>query len=381
MRILKFKDTSGRYFPNKIKEARIARSMSLSELSKQIGVSSQAISQYELGLSNPSFNIMLKIINVLDFPINFFSNNINIEEKKNIVYFRSNKNITQKLKKACEVRINWIDSTYEFIEQYFKLPTLKLPNKNYDIESLDSLKIDQIAYTLREYWELGDQPLSNLTALLQKNGFVITKLKIGTKKVDAFSCWQNNIPYIFLGDDKNSAVRSRFDLAHELGHLILHRNLTKEDFEEDEKLKDIIEFQANTFAGALLLPRESFSKELITSSIDSLILLKRKWKVSISAMIMRIIDIDLLTDNQIKYLKSQMIKYRYYQKEPLDDILLIERPYLFKQAFEILIEHNIVTKDFILEFLNLKKEEAIDLYSLEKGFFDKPDNLLQLITN
>ena len=142
---------------------------------------------------------------------------------------------------------------------------------------------------------------------------------------------------------------------------------------------DKIEYQANYFALAFLLPLETFNKEVISSSIDSFILLKKRWNVSISAMIKRCQISNILTDNQIRYLNSQMIKYGYYRKEPLDEEIKKEKPYLFKQAFQILLDNNIFTREALLEKLELNKNEAIEIYSLDESFFIRKDNILKLI--
>ncbi|BFK81303.1 XRE family transcriptional regulator [Clostridium baratii] len=378
MRLINFGSIAGnKICPDKIKEAREARGLSLAQLSDKIGVSSQAISKYEKGEIVPTPSVLLKMVDVLNFPISFFSTNDTNKLMNQTIYFRSNKNLTNKLKKACKIRIKWINNMYNFINNYFDLPMLDLPDLGeIDIDTLDLMRIEEIANKLRNYWNLGDYPINNLLDILQKKGFVITKLEIGSKKIDAFSIWENDVPYIFIGSEKDSAVRSRFDLAHELAHLILHKDLSEEDFEEE---KDILEKQADAFAGAFLLPRESFNKEMITSSIDSFILIKRKWKVSVAAMIRRAQDIDILSDNQIKYLKSQMVKYGYYKKEPFDDILEPEKPYLFKQAFEILVDNKILTKEEILDIVKLNKDEALNLYSLKEDFFEKSNNILKLV--
>ena len=366
--------------PAKLKEARVARGLSLAQLSKLIGISSQAISQFEKGETKPSPATLIKLIDELKFPINFLCSSNSDESEENVIYFRSNKNITKKLKDACKVRINWIDRTYSFIDSYFDLPKVDILSfGELDPESIDKLEIEDITLKIRNEWGLDQSPVGNLIDLLQAKGFVITKLKIGTKKVDAFSTWRNDVPYIFLGDDKDSAVRLRFDLAHELGHLILHKNIDKEELEEDKELYDKIEHQANYFASAFLLPLETFNKEVISSSIDSFILLKKRWNVSIGAMIKRCQMANILTDNQIRYLNSQMIKYGYYRKEPLDEEIKKEKPYLFKQAFEILIENNIFTKEALLEKLELNKDEAIEMYSLDESFFKRKDNILKLL--
>lgn len=74
-----------------------------------------------------------------------------------------------------------------------------------------------------------------------------------------------------------------------------------------------------------------------------------------------------------------MIKYGYYRKEPLDEEIKKEKPYLFKQAFQILLDNNIFTREALLEKLELNKNEAIEIYSLDESFFIRKDNILKLI--
>ena len=100
---------------------------------------------------------------------------------------------------------------------------------------------------------------------------------------------------------------------------------------------------------------------------------------SLAAMIRRAQDTEMLTDNQIRYLKSQMIKYGYYKKEPLDDKIKYEKPYLFKQAFEVMVRNGIMTAEDLLEKIKLNKDEAISLFSLEEGFFDRDKDNFRLI--
>ncbi|VIB39306.1 transcriptional regulator [Clostridioides difficile] len=378
MKIIPFGSVKGnKIVPAKLKEARVSRNLSLAQLSKLVGVSSQTISLYEKGEISPSPGVLIKLIEELDFPIKFFCTEEECNLEEEVIFFRSNKNIPKKIKEACKIRTSWIDRTYKLISSYFDLPKVDIPDfGDITFDNIDEIKIEEITTELRLYWGLGESPISNLVGLLQQKGFIITRLEIGTKKIDAFSKWMDKIPYIFLGNDKNSAARSRFDLAHELGHIILHKNIDKEEFESNINL---IEQQADRFAAAFLLPLEAFNREVISSSIDSFILLKKKWKVSISAMIKRCQTANILTDNQIRYLNSQMIKYGYYKREPLDDIMISEKPYLFKQAFDILVENNIFTKEVLLDEIKLNREEAVSLYSLDKSFFDKSNDLLKLI--
>ncbi|MDR1773269.1 MAG: ImmA/IrrE family metallo-endopeptidase, partial [Clostridioides sp.] len=349
--------SKGNIVAERIKEARLSRCMSQAELSKITGVSPQVISLYEKGDSKPSPSVLIKIIEELNFPMDFFfqkyDNDYN-EEDNSIIFFRSNKSRTKKLENACEVKIKWVERVYNILKSYFYMPEINIPDLNItDYESLDDNDIENITLKLREYWNLGEAPIGNLISMLQKNGFVISRIEVGSKKVDAFSKWIGDVPYIFLGSDKDCAVRSRFDLAHELGHLILHKNINFEDIKEMDKLEE----QANRFASAFLLPIESFNREVYSSSIDGFLLLKKRWKVSMSAMIRRCLDTEILTDNQVRYLKAQMTQNGYWHREPLDDTLKIEKPYLFKQAFEVLLDKKIFTKDTLLDSLKLNKQD------------------------
>ena len=381
MKVINLVPINNKIVPSKVKEARTARGLSLAELSRMIGVSSQAISQYEQGKITPSPNILMKLVDELEFPIGFFCDDMSIEDyEENIVYFRSHKNITNKLKEACKVKIKWIEQTYRIIKDYFELPMLDLVEFDIDsIEDIDENMIEELAYKLRQHWNLSQAPIKNFTALLQEKGFVVTKLMIGTKKVDAFSKWNEGVPYIFVGADKGSACRLRFDLAHELGHLIMHKKVLSSELKSDKEVYNKMENQANYFAGAFLLPIEAFNREVISSSVDNFVILKNKWNVSISAMIKRCQTANILTDNQIRYLNSQMIRYHFYKQEPLDDMIPVENPYLFKQAFNILIENNIFTRESLLDELKLNADEVIELYSLDKDFFRRSNNILRLI--
>lgn len=346
--------------PARIKEARISRGLSLSQLSEFIGVSSQAISQYELGTSRPSATVLMKLIEILGFPLNYFKKPKGIFCKdcsNSATYFRSMKSTPKKLKYAYEIRIDWIDEIYQFLNQYINFPEINIPEfKDLLNDRLDYETIEEIALSLRKYWGIEKAPIINLSELLEKNGFVIGNINFSNKKIDAFSRWFNNVPYIVLETDNSSAVRNRFDLAHELGHLILHQNID-EDSIRNKNVLDKIEDEANCFAGAFLLPNNSFAEEVMSTSLEHFVILKKRWKVSIQAMIKRCENLNLLTESQVRYLFMQISKKGLRRKEPLDDTLQFENPYLIKQAIKLLIENEVLSPDDIVEEISLNKDE------------------------
>ena len=351
--------------PVRLKKARISRGYSLADLADRIGVTKQYISQCELGITNAS-NIIYKLCDVLNYPVSFFSKPTKGIETTSATYFRSRKSTPKKVKEAANEKVDLFSEIKDFFGEYINYPELNLPDNielkdEYTIEDLE-----KIAKNVREYWKLGMGPIDDLVSVLQENGIIISKIKVGNNKIDAFSKWINSVPYVFLSIDKDSAVRSRFDIAHELCHILLHQYISKEDIECKEKLIQI-EKEADTFAGAFLLPAETFSREVFSSSLDNLIRLKERWKVSISCMINRCSTLDLFTDNQVSYLKKQMTYKNYWRREPLDDTIQCEIPYLYKQILELLLENDILSKNDIVEKIAMNPKEIEEYCYLNAG--------------
>lgn len=358
--------------PARLKKARISRGYSLADLADKIGVTKQHISQCELGLRSAS-SIIYKLSDALNYPVSFFCKPLNNIETSSATYFRSRKTTPKKLKEAANEKVDFFSEIKDFFAEYVDYPELNLP-KNIEFKDEYSLDdIEKIAREVRNYWNLGMGPIKNIVSILQENGIIISKIKIGNNKIDAFSRWVNGTPYIIMSIDKGCAVRSRFDIAHELCHILLHQHITPEDIENKEKLNQI-EKEADAFAGAFLLPAETFAREVFSSSLDNLIMLKERWKVSVSCIIKRCSDLNIFTENQVAYLKKQMTYKNYWRKEPLDDIIQSEIPYLYKQIIELLITNKIISKYQIVENIAMNSEEIEEYCYLEKGSLEEKHN-------
>jgi Zn-dependent peptidase ImmA (M78 family) len=169
--------------------------------------------------------------------------------------------------------------------------------------------------------------------LLESKGTIVARSEFGTDTVSAFSFWEGSRPFIFLGADRESACRSRFDAAHELGHLVLHRGIAAEELES--KL-DQIEKEADRFAGAFLLPEQSYPLEVFSTRLSAFEQLKARWKVSIAAQIYRCSDLCILSDDQTLNLRKQLSANRWRKREPLDDKIPPELPKVLNLALQAL---------------------------------------------
>ena len=357
--------------PYRIKQARVSRGLSMVELSELVSVSKQAISQYEMGKNAPSKAILNSIAMVLRYPISFFYKPVPVNENaSSAVFFRSRKTARVKALSAAREKIEIFREINDYLEQYVDFPILNLPKITYEdegINPIDNEQIEQYALILREYWGLGKGPIDNLISIVQKNGIMVSKMQLRLNKLDAFSVWFDNKPFIFLSSDKDTNVRIRFDIAHELGHLLMHADYYSEEDLKNSAIHEKLENEADRFAGAFLLPKESFSKDVFSTSIDHFIQMKAKWMVSIGCMIYRCDTLGILSSNQIKYLKDQMTTRVYWRREPLDREMPVVKTFAQKQAILLLLENGIITSGQLVEETGCSAEEIEQYCYLDKG--------------
>jgi Zn-dependent peptidase ImmA (M78 family) len=161
-----------------------------------------------------------------------------------------------------------------------KLPPVDLPRIPPPDLDADRTDIEKIAEQVRRAWGLPRGPIPNVVELLEDHGVVVLRLPLDTADVDAFSLPFEDRPVVVLGTDKNDRARSRFDGAHELGHLVMHG-------ERVWGLKQV-EDQAHQFAAAFLMPKQDIIYELPERpDWNTLFNLKRRWQVSLAALLMR----------------------------------------------------------------------------------------------
>lgn len=360
----------------RLKLARIYRNMTASELADKIGVSRQAVLQYEKNESKPKLETEFTIITTLHFPRDFFYmdnlSNVPVEN----TFFRA-LSTTKKIDlQTQEEKTKFIVYIYEFLNNYFNYPQLDLPKIDINIDLDNKDNIEDIATTVRNYWELGSQPIENMVNLLENKGVIVSTLNINNKKIDAFTqvhVINNKEKFcVVLSNDKQSVARRNFDAAHELGHIILHKNIEKlEELTSEEQRK--LEEQANSFAAAFLLPKNAFFNELKDPlNLEYYKELKKKWKVSIAAMVMRARDLGRINNSQYIKLVKTMNYRKWRVREPLDNQWKLQETILFKKSIDMLKNSNILSSSQIVYEIGkygipMYSEDIEELLDLEEG--------------
>ncbi|WP_433612588.1 helix-turn-helix domain-containing protein [Dactylosporangium sp. CA-139114] len=253
--------------------------MSKKQLALHTGVTAAAVSQYELGQSRPSASVLGRLALALAMPVEFFAAGFLTPVTPGYAHFRSLRVTTQAERDQAlafgEIAWRVIDA----IERYVHLPELALPQLDLP-EPATTADVEAAAVDARSAFGLADEPVPHVTRLLEAHGIIVLTLPDMSDRVDAFSHWYGQRPFVFASPAKNDKARSRMDAAHELGHLLLHHDA--------EPGSQILERQATTFASQFLAPTSRLRDELPGRlDFDRLHELKRRWGMSLKALIYR----------------------------------------------------------------------------------------------
>lgn len=243
--------------------ARKRRLLNKKGLAAAAGVSEYTILRYEAGKTTPENETIALMAKTLRFPVEFFFGEDIDEPFGDTASFRSQTSMTAAIRDAALAAgsIGFLISDY--VEARFDLPSIAVPD-------LGFYSPEQASRALREEWGLGEKPISNMIHLLESKGARVFSLAENSLKVNAFSLWRREKPYVFLNTMK-TAENSRFDAAHELGHLVLHQDgkTTGRDAED----------QANRFASCFLMPEADVLAEIpYAHSLDRIIQKKARWR-------------------------------------------------------------------------------------------------------
>lgn len=325
---------------SRLREVREVRQLQQLSLAEILGVTPQAISNYERGKSTPSPEILSRLANVLNVPSSFFVMPPR-ELSQRTVFYRSMSAATKAARDRAEHRASWLGDITCYVSEFVDLPQVNIPNMHppEDPLQLGSEDIEQVAVDARLHWRMRDQPIGDMVTLLENQGVVVGRDRLGAATLDSLSEYNEEAhrPVVLIGTDKGTAARWRFDAAHELGHLILHRNLDRRRLRNLADHKEV-ELQAHRFAGAFLLPRDSFADELFGASLDAMLALKPRWRTSIAMMIMRARQTRLIDEVMEKRLWINYSRRGWRRNEPLDDTLQHETPRMLRHSLELILE-------------------------------------------
>lgn len=277
--------------------ARKRRRLTAKALAEKANISHVTLSRIINHKQEPDPATVAALAAALDYPTSFLEADDPDLVGADAVSFRSLKRMTAKQRDAAIAASALAFELMEWVLGRFDLPEPDLLDLHNEQEP------EAAARMLRQHWAIGEKPVKHMIRLLETKGVRVFSLAEDTKNVDAFSFWRDGEPFVFLNTFK-SAERSRFDAAHELGHLVLHAHGGPGGRQA--------ETEANRFASAFLMPSSDVRSKLpYVVGTDQIVSLKRRWGVSAVALAYRLQKMGRITEWQYVQVSRQ-----YRTEEP-----------------------------------------------------------------
>jgi Zn-dependent peptidase ImmA (M78 family)/transcriptional regulator with XRE-family HTH domain len=362
-------DEAVMFNPARLTLARKRRGMKKRDLADSVGLTEKSIANYEAGTQDPEANTLKRLSEALRFPQAFFFGDEPEMLAPDVASFRSLSKMTAAQRDSA-LGAGAIALLFnDWLESRFDLPLPDVPDLGREGGECASIVGDDVssesegypshhfaqtpeaaAAMLRAHWGIGELPIKNMIALLESKGVRVYSLAIDAREVDAFSMWKGGRPFVFLNTLK-SAEHCRFDAAHELGHLVLHRHAPPHGPD--------LEREANAFASAFLMPRASvLALAPKTPTLAGLIRHKKHWLVSVAALNYRLHAVGITTDWTYRTLCIQLAQAGFRTSEP--ESINHERSIVFEKVFSALREEG-VTKAAVAQELSLPPGEINEL--------------------
>lgn len=331
--------------PNMILLAREARGLTQTELGQKLHLHKANVSRLENGDTNVNKETLLALAEATNFPPHFFLQRGDIMPVN--LSYRKREHVPAKLINPIEAQINIIRRHTQFITRSLGINVPGLPI--YEVNEKNTPA--KIATLVKKKWNITAPIIYNLSKVVEQQGIIINSFYFGTQRVDSRSMLTDDkYPIIFLNKSL-LGDRQRFSLAFELAHLIMH-TFTIVPHQRN------INHEANLFAAEFLMP----AKEIIKDFNEGITLpllgeLKRKWKVSMIALLYRADDLGLLTPNQKRYLIQQFNEQKIRRREPQQLDIPVENPQLMRC---LLVNYRSTTKLSVGQMCTLLAIETSD---------------------
>ena len=377
------------FYPERLEGAVKARGLTWKALADFAAVKTTTLSDYKKGYITPSADQLAKLAAALEFPADYFlcapAMGATLAGPR---LFRGSSALTQRAADQAETRLAWMSESLIYAQRYLHTPEPTFLEAFQHIQeplSLDNQQIEAIALSVREKLGYGLGPITSLVRTLERAGVAILRyVSLSKVRIDGLSQHSElGRPLCaIVASEETSLARETFSLAHELGHIVLHARINGQRYDELADAR-LLEDQANRFASSFLLPAVPFLADVAMPSLSYFEHLKRKWRVSIAAMMRRCYDLGRITISEYSSLNVRLSQKRWRKREPLDDSFEIEKPVLLGQVFTTLAKRHGIGGKRIANDLCLSPRDLASISGLSANFFadSEPDtNVLDFST-
>lgn len=315
-------------YGERIKQARDLKGLTQSQLADAVGIDQSAIAHFEAGRAFPSPPSVSLIALETGVRPGFFELEPAPPLPLGSLVYRARSSMRKSERDRAHQYLSLLVEQMRRMSKELNLPMLRFPSPLGN--PVRSARLARIAFDIDPL-----RPVAHIINAMERHGAVVFGLPLSMERIDAFSSWVNidcERPVIAL-KSVDAGDRVRFSAAHELGHLVMHKDVHRYSTELEE--------EANAFAAEFLLPEEAMRKVLTQSlTLESAARLKQTWRVSIQMIIHRANDLGIITQRRYRTLFKQIGVRGWRTKEPGE--VLVEHPRLFRQAAELLYDQDYV---------------------------------------
>lgn len=322
--------------------ARQLRGYTQAEAASLIGISQGKLSKAEHQIQALPAEVFDKVAYAYNLPVSFFYRTDDHSAEEHF-YFRRKITIPVKTIEAFKAQIQVLKLIIDDLLTPIELPECPLPSL-----SPNDYSIKEIASTIRHKLGFSYGPFSNLTSTLEKNGILVFKFDFGTNKLDGLSSITSSGYKVVFLNNQMPNDRIRFSLAHELGHIVMHIGQGQPGSEQLER-------QADAFASEFLMPEDEISNMLYNINLPTLAELKRRWKVSMRALIRRAKDLKCISDTTYRSYQILFSKKGYNKDEPI--ILAAENPTVIRDSIMLYKRELGYSDDDLMRVMRINQED------------------------
>src|ERR1017187_4290891 len=338
--------------------ARQVRGLTQKEFAKTISTEPSTVSRVENGLIEPSEDFALRASKTLNLPMDFFHQPEKVYGLPISIHpmWRKKSAVAQRDIDLALAGMNMRLLHVRRLMKSFEFePVLSLPQ--FDIESNDG-DTQKIATLVRRAWQMPNGPIDDLTAWVERAGCIVIHVNLPDAAMDGVTLRSPDLPPCIFLNKSLPADRMRFTLAHELGHLIMHRHPTQD-----------METEANAFAGQFLVPSNDIHPYFRGRRIDLRLLasLKPEWKVAMQSLLYRAKELGHVDSNQARYLWQQFNRLKIRMREPAELDFAHEVPTLAPQMLNLHLEQLGYSVADLEKVVNMYESEIQTFHNLKSG--------------
>ncbi|MFO0357649.1 MAG: XRE family transcriptional regulator [Sphingobacteriaceae bacterium] len=330
--------------------ARESRGLENKEIAEKLDVNSSSVSRWENEGMAVSNDIIKKLTLILNYPESFFYQKGEVMPLS--LSYRKRDVVAAKIISQIEANINISRLNIEIILNTMRVSEPKLPVL--DVNKYGTPQ--ECAKQLRKLWKMDKGVIENLSEVLEHQKIMLLSLDFNTERVDGRSTIGNEHYPIIVTNKALLGDRQRFTLAYELGHLIMHLH-TEPKYDRD------LSHEANLFAAEFLMPEKEIKNDLQDLTLAKLGDLKRKWKVSMQALLYRASDLEVISYNQKHYIVKQFNKLNIRRREPKELDIKTEQ---YKMVRDLLTNYRNKQKLSVAKMaalLHLSSEDFLNRYN------------------